>query len=483
MTTSLKDKSFQGLSWSLIESISGNGISFFIGIILARLLSPSDFGLIGMITIIFAIANTLVESGFSSGLIRKSVCTKEEYSTMFFFNIVISTLLYIILYFSAPYISLFFRQPQLISITRILGLIIIVDSLSIVQRVILIRNINFKNQTVISIASNVTSGLIGITMAIKGFGVWSLVSQILIRQTLYGLLMWIFSKWRPAFFFSLPILKDLFNFGSKLLISGLIVTVQNNIYYLIIGRYFTSASLGFYTRALQFSNVLSSTLLGSFERVTFPVLSSIQSDAQRFKSTLKRVIRSSFFISFLSLSTLAAVSKPLILILLGNKWEPSILYLQLVSLSSVFFALNAVNINVLKIIGRSDLILRLQLIKTLLILPNILAGIIFGIAAMLFVGFFTSLISFSLNSYFVGKHIDYTTKEQVIDIAPYLGSILLITLPMFILSLLHINLYLMITVQLFIGLLLFIIIFEKRQHEEYLDIKIFVLSKLSTLKK
>ncbi len=478
MSSSLKHKSFQGLTWSFIDNLSGNGISFIIGIVLARLLSPTDFGLVGMVTIIFAIANTIIESGFSSGLIRKLNCTDEEYSTTFFFNIAVSGTLYVLLYFSAPYIALFFNEQQLIHIIRILGLIILIDSFSIVQRVILIRNINFKRQTTISITATISSGVVGILMAIKGYGVWSLVAQVITRQTLNGLLLWISSKWSPSFFFSISIFKELFRFGSKLLASGLIVTIQNNIYYLVIGRFFAPASLGYYTRALQFNSVLSETLLGSFERVTFPVLSSIQADSVHLKSTLRKVLRSSFFISFLALTTLTVIAKPLILILIGPKWETSILYLQLICISTIFFSLNSININILKIKGRSDLILRLQIIKAILLLPNILAAILWGIPAMLAVSFFTSIISFLLNSQFASKQVGYSTLEQLTDITPYFISILIITIPMFCLSFINMNSYLLITSQLLIGGILFYKIFEKKKYTEYIEIKEMIFNRL-----
>jgi O-antigen/teichoic acid export membrane protein len=468
---SLKNKSFKGLTWGFIDTLAGSGISFVIGIILARLLSPSVFGIVGMVAVIFAIANTVIDSGFSVGLIRKVTCTQEDYSTVFYFNLVISTLLYLILFVSAPFIAVFFREPQLTNITRVLGLVIVIDSLSIVQKVILTRNIDFKSQTIVSLISSILSGIIGIYMAYNEYGVWSLIFQVLTKQLANGFILWLIAKWRPSLVFSITIFKELFSFGSKLLLSGLVNTVQSNIYYLVIGRYFTSVGLGYYTRAESFNAIVTNNLTGTLEKVFFPVLSSIQTDDIRLKSSFKKVIRSSFFISFLALITLAVIAKPFIYILIGPKWDASVLLLQLICLSSIFLPLNSVNLNILKIKGKSNLILRLQIIKSVLLVFTVVAGIFFGINWLLIVRIVTTFLAYWINSWYSGKLIDYNMSEQLKDIAPYFWAIAIIAICMFSFSFLPINNYLMIGGQLSVGALLFFIIFEKKRFEEYLEIK------------
>jgi len=473
---SLKQKSFHGVTWSLIDGIAGSGISFIIGIILARLLTPSAFGLIGMVTVFFTIANTFIDSGFSTGLIRKVHCTKIEYDTVFYFNIAVSIFLYITLFITAPYLAIFFKEPQLTSLVRILSIAIVIDSFSIVQRTILTREINFRLQTKISLISSVASGIVGIGMAYKGFQVWSLVFQILTKQLLNGALLWLFSKWRPTANFSITVFKDMFAFGSKLLGSGLIVTLQNNIYYFVIGKFFSAAGLGFYTRAEQFNAIVTNNITGTLERVFFPVLSSIQEDESRMKDTLRKMIRTSFFITYFALMSMAIVAKPMIFLLIGEKWAESILYLQLICIGSVFFPFNNVNSNILKVKGRSDLILRLQIIKTFLTVIIIIAGIFWGIAIMLTVRIFTVLIATFINSIYSGKLLGYSIKEQVWDISSYFWSESAILAVMLGLSFLPVPIFLQLVIQLSVGFILLILLFEKLKHAEYLEIKAMIIN-------
>jgi len=429
---------------------------------------------------IFAFANTFIDSGFSDGLIRRIECKQEEFSTIFIFNIGVSLTLYLIIYLSAPFLAEFFREQQLVRLLRVLGIILIIDSLSLVQRVILIRNINFKLQAKISLSANSISGLVGISLAYLDFGVWSLVFQITIRQTLNSLLLWMFSQWRPTLIFSVAAFKELFGFSSKLLGTGLLNTLQNNIYYLVIGRFFSATSLGYYTRAEQFNAILTGNLNGSLQRVFLPVFASIQDDQIRLRATLKKVITSSFFITFLFSIAMVAVAKPLILILIGPKWQTSILYLQLLAIGSIFFPLSTLNFNMLKIRKRSDLILRLQLIKVLLTAILILVGIWKGIAFMLVVRIFTNFVETYLNSMYSGNFFNYSLKDQLKDISPYVFSILLIGLAMFSLNLTTLAPWAMISLQFIIGLVLFFLIFERKQFAEYMEIKKMIFELLST---
>lgn len=469
--SSFKKKSFHGIIWSFIDNFAGSGITFIVGIVLARLLEPSVFGIIGMVGIFLAISNTFIDSGFSVGLIRKIKCSDDEYSTVLIFNFVISLFFYLLIIIFAPLISKFFNEPELIKILRILGIVIIIDSLAIVHRVILIREINFKSQTKISLSASIISGIVGISMAFHDYGIWSLVFQIITRQLLIGLLLWISSKWRPQIRFSIGTFKELFAFGSKLLVTNIITTLQKNIFYFIIGRYFSATSLGYYTRAEQFNSIVISNINGPIERVFFPVLSSIQQDEVRLKETLKRVVRTSFFITFLSLMVLAAVAKPFVLILVGQKWEASILYLQLLAIVSVFFPLNILNSNIIKIKGRSDLILKLQIIKVFLIIPTIIMGIYYGIVVMLLVSIITSFIATYINSIYSGSLINYKFKEQISDIAPYFFPILFIAGCMFVISLMDLSKWMLISIQLTIGCILFFAIFERMNYSEYKEIK------------
>lgn len=468
---SLKTRSFHGFSWSLIDTLVGSGISFIIGIVLARILSPSAFGIVGMVTVVMAISATIVDSGFSAGLIRKVVCTQEEYSTVFYFNIVAGISLYLVLFFSAPLIASFFKEVQLINILRVFGFVFVIDSFVIIQRVILIRNVNFKTQTVISIVSALISGFIGIYMAVTGYGVWSLAAQALIKQLINAVLLWVLVRWAPSFYFSVSIFKNLFEFGSKLLLTGLITTFLNNIYYIVIGRFFSAASVGYYTRAESLNAIVANNLTTAIEKVFFPVLSSIQTDSVRLKQVYKKIIKTSFFITFFALITLAVIAKPLIHILLGDKWHDSVILLQLICISTVFLPLNAVNLNMLKVKGESRLILNLQILKVILFIVLILAGIFWGIVPMLVARIAVTVIAYWINSLYSGKLVEYSMEEQIADILPYFTTGLFIAACMFSITFLNINNYLMIILQLISGAFLFFVIFEKKKFEEYLGIK------------
>lgn len=469
--SNLKQKTFHGIGWSFIDNLAGSGITFFIGIVLARILSPEIFGIVGMVSLLFALSRNFIDSGFSIGLMRKLHCSNEDYTTVFIFNIAISFFFYAVFFFTAPWVADYFKEQQLIEIIRILSWIIVIDAFSIVQRVILSREINFKLQTKISLSSSIISGLIAIILALKGFGVWSLVYQILAKELINTVLLWLFSKWRPMFAFSVVIFKELIPFSSKMLGTGLLTTLTNNIYYVVIGRYFPAAVLGYYTRSEQFNAIVTNNITGTLERVFFPALSSLQADEKNLKANFKKVIRTSFFITFMALMVLAAVAKPLILLLIGSKWEQSILYLQLIVIGSIFFPINSINLNILKIKGRSDLILRLQIIKIALLIPIILTGIFYGITWMLILRIITTLIATYINSIYSGDLINYSIKEQLKDILPYFKAEIIIIIAMLPVLLLPLNNFIIISIQLLIGSTLFIWIFEKKQFPEYLEIK------------
>lgn len=478
--SSLKYKTFTGVAWSFVDTILGSGITFIVGLIMARLLSPEDFGLIGVISVFIAFANTFIDSGFSTGLIRKSKCENIEFDTVFWFNILISLILFIILFFLAPLIESFFKDENITVILRILGIVVIVDSLSLVQKTILIRRIDFKSQTLISMISSVISGSIGILLAFKGFGVWSLVVQILTRQTMYSLQLWLFSSWRPEFRFSIKSFTELFEFGSKMLGTQLIQTTQNNLYYFVIGKFFSSSALGYYTRAEQFNSIVTNSITNTVERVFFPVLASLQDESERLKETLRKTLKTSFFVTFIALLGMSVMAKPMIYILIGSKWDQSVLYLQMLCIGSVFFPFNVANLNILKIKGRSDLILKLQLVKTFLVAVNILFGIFYGIIVMLISRIITTLFATVLNSYYSGHLINYRLVDQIKDIIPYFISESMILIAMFGISLFPVNNYLLLLFEILTGSMLFFLIFENRKYSEYLEVKSMISGLISS---
>ena len=471
MQVSLKGKTIHGVIWSLIDNVSSSGVIFFVGIILARLLTPEEYGVMAMVSIFIAISNSIIDSGFSSALIRKVKVKPIEYNTVFYFNLLISLLLYICLFFISPFIALFFREPILCEVMRVIGLILIINALSIIPYTIFVREINFKTQTIISLIASVGSGVIGVWMAFSGQGVWSLVGQQLGRQCLNTLFLWFFCHWKPTVSFSMTAFKEMFGFGSKLLLSGLLDTIYKDIYYIVIGRCFSSSILGQYTRAKQFSMVFSTNLTTVVQRVSFPVLSSIQDDSIRLREAYRKVIKSTMLVSFACMLGLAAIAKPLLILLISDKWLPAVYFLQIVCFSNMLYPLHAINLNILKVKGRSDVFLKLEVIKKVLAIFPILVGVYLGIEMMLWGSVIISVISYFLNAYYSASLINYSVYEQLKDIFPSFIVSLGVGFLMWSISLLSISYYLMLIIQLSTGFILAYLIYNWLRLDEFLEIK------------
>jgi Membrane protein involved in the export of O-antigen and teichoic acid len=301
LETSLKQRTISGSFWSFADNILGQGITFVVGLALARLLTPNDYGIIGIVIIFVAISNSIVDSGFSNALIRKNNAKDIDYNTVFITNVIVSVIIFVLIFFTAPYISQFFPKYDASVLTPILqvtGVIIIINSFSLIQKTILTKRIDFKTQTKISLISSIISGVVGLTMAFLNFGVWSLSGQIISRQLLYCLLLWIFNSWRPKFSFSKSSFSELFGFGWKLLVSGLIDTIWKEIYSVVIGRYYSGAILGQFTKAKEFSTIFSSNLTSVVQRVSYPALSEIKDDNFKLKLAYKKVIKITMFVTF-----------------------------------------------------------------------------------------------------------------------------------------------------------------------------------------
>jgi teichuronic acid exporter len=415
---SIKEKTIKGLFWSFIDSFSSQAITFIVGIILARLLDPQDFGLIGMITVFIAVSQTFIDSGFSQALIRKEKCSEKDFSTVFYFNIIAGIIFFCVLFSLSPLISGFFNEPKLLILIRVLSFVLIIDSLTIIQRTTLTKLINFKLQTKISIVAVVVGGGVGIATALTGWGVWSLVFKTLSQRFTNSILLWVWNRWRPRAGFSKTSFKDMFGFGSKLLISGLLDTLYKNVYYFIIGKYFSAKELGFYTRADQFQALPSSNIDGIISKVSYPVLAGIQNDPVQLKAGYKRLLTSTMLITFVLMIGMAAVAEPLLITLIGEKWRAAIIYLQLLCFVGMMYPLHALNLNILKVKGRSDLFLRLEIIKKSLAIPVIFIGIFYGIIALICSMFVLNIAAYFLNSMYSARLIGYPVKEQLLDIFP-----------------------------------------------------------------
>ena len=468
---SLKNKTVKGASWSFIDSIAGQGITFLVGLVLARLLSPAEYGLIGIITIFIAVFNSIVDSGFSNALIRKNDAKDLDYNTVFISNLVLSVVLFGILYISAPAISSFFNQSQLIPLLRVMGIIVIINAFAIIQRTLLVKKVDFKTQTKVSLISSISSGFIGIGMAVSDLGVWSLVGQQISRQFLNSAFLWIFSQWYPKIQFSFKSFKELFSFGWKLLVSGLIDTVWREIYQVVIGKCYTPVALGQYTRAQQFASICSSNLTSVVQRVSFPVLSSVQDDKERLKNGYKRIIKVTMLLTFVLMLGLAAVAKPLVLALIGEQWLPCVSYLQIICLQMMLYPLHSLNLNMLQVQGRSDLFLKLEIIKKIIAIGPLLLGIFVNIYWMLGGSVVTGFIAYYLNAYYSGPFLNYSIKEQVKDILPSFGVAIAMAVPVLAMSFIPMNPFILLLSQIVIGTIITIGICEATKLPEYLEIK------------
>ena len=420
MAESLKHKTVKGTVWSTLERFSVQGIQFIVMILMARILSPQDYGLVGMIAIFIAISQTFIDSGFSQALIRKQERTEVDNSTVFYFNIAVGLFLYLLLYVAAPYIADFYNEPQLTSITRVIGVSLIFNSLAVVQRALLTLKLDFKTQAKASLTGAIISGIVGIVMAYTGFGVWAIVFQQILNLGVVTLLLWVFSKWKPLWTYSWTSFRELFSFGSKLLASGLLDTIYKNVYLIVIGKVFKAADLGYYTRSVQFSDFASSNITGIFQRVSYPVLCTIQNEDERLANVYRRILRVSAFVIFPLMIGLAAVARPLILTILTEKWLFSATLLVPLCFQGMWYPVHAINLNLLQVKGRSDLFLRLEVIKKILGIIVICCTLPFGLLALCWGGLVSSLISLVINTYYTGKLINLGFFKQMKDLLPTL---------------------------------------------------------------
>jgi polysaccharide biosynthesis protein len=422
----LKQKTTKGLFWSSVERFSNQGVQFVFSIILARLLSPSDYGIIAMVTIFFAVAQSFVDSGFSNALIRKTDRVEEDLSTCFYFNIGVGIIAYIVLFLIAPLVASFYNQPILSPIIRITGLGVVLNSLCVVQQALFTIKIDFKSQAKVTLSATIISGVVGVVLAYQGYGVWALVWQGVVLSLVRMGLLWLMSKWRPTTGFSKSSFNYLFGYGSKLLASGLLDTIYNNIYPIVIGKFYTPVQLGNYSRALSFAQLPSSNITSILQRVTFPVLSTIQDDIPRLQANYRRLLKLSAFIVFPLMTGLAAVAFPMIRIILTPKWEGCSLYLQIICFALMLYPIHAINLNLLQVKGRSDLFLRLEVIKKIVGVCIMCITIPLGITAMCIGMVASSLIALFINTFYTGKLIDIGYLKQMRDLLPiFINSLLM----------------------------------------------------------
>jgi len=456
MTQSVRSQLLHGVVWNFVEKVLIRAATFFIGIILARLLSPSDYGLIGMLAVFISISGVFIEGGLAKALIQRQNCQNIDYSTAFVTNVGMSIIIYVIMYASAPWIADFYGEPILIDLTRILSLNFILGSFNIVQRAKMMARVDFKSLAQINVISTIVSGIIGIAMAYYGYGVWALVGQTLCSTIVLIILFPIYSKWKPSLEFSMSSFRQLFGFGSNLMVTGVYAVVLNNISTICIGKFYRSGQLGFFTRASQFSELISTTSYEVIGNVTFPVLSELQDD----KTRLIKVYRKSLFFTAMFIFPImvltSLLARPIIIILLTEKWLPCVVLIQWLCLARMFTPLSAINMNILNAVGRSDLFMKLDLSKLPLILLTFAITIPISVEAIAIGDFVSTFICFFINAYLPGRMFGYGAWEQIKDWRYIILSILIMVgVVCLILSLIE-NVWLQLFIGGLVGLLVYL---------------------------
>lgn len=473
MEESLKQKTVKGLAWSALDNASRYGMQFFIGIVLARLLSPDDYGLLGLTGIFTVVCTTLVNGGFSTALIRKKDASEDDFNTAFICNFGMSLLLYTVIYVCAPLIADFFGREELISLVRISSLGLIIGGLSMVQMARLTKNIDFKTQTKITIAATAASGATGIAMALAGFGVWALVAQQLASHTINTVLLYIYNKWFPCLRFSKNSFHNLFGFGWKMMVSALLDTIWKELYLVVVGKFYNPATLGQYTRSRHYAKLFSSNLTNVIQRVTYPVLSSIQDEPERMVSAYRRIIKTSMFISAISLFFIGAISEPLIYCMIGPKWHEASTYLPFICLASSLYPLHAINLNMLQVQGRSDLFLGLEIIKKIIALAPLFIGAFVGILPMLWANIAAGIVAYFLNSHYSGRLLGYSSWMQLRDILPSFGIATAMAASVWFLKYLPLSYWIILPMQIVVGAVVFFgicKIFKPSEYKEIIEI-------------
>ena len=417
-TTSLKQQALSGAKWTSIEKISTQLLQFVIGVIVARLVTPADFGIVGMLAIFIAFGNALLDSGFGTALIRQKEKTDKDYSTAFYFNIAIGFLVYIILYFTAPLIANFYETPELKDITQIYGLILVINSFVVVQVAKLTAELRFKIQFIINCSALMISGIVGITMAYKGFGVWAIVWQQLSNKIICTFLIWINAHWRPMLCFSIQSFKKLFSFGSKMLALSFIDIIYDNVYTLTIGKFYAPQYVGYYTRSQQIVNIPQHSISQIVSKVSIPILAPYQDDNEKLLNVFEKIFRLTIFAVYPLLVGLVVLAEPLIQILLGEKWLPCVPYLQILSFGAIWVALTLINLNLFIVKGRSDILLKLGIIKKIIGFIIVAITIKLGMYWICFGTTIYALCAFIINGNQTRKLLNYGIKAQLLTVMP-----------------------------------------------------------------
>lgn len=415
---SLKKQALSGMIWTFAQQFGSQLISFTVGIILARILLPSDFGTIAMFSVVTAVASSLVDGGMSSSLIRTQHADDRDLSTVFWFNVMMALVMYAIIFFTAPFIADFYKVEVLSPVIRVYSLTIIIGSFTAVQATRFTKDMNFKTLFKIQLPSLIIGGIAAVLMAYNGFGIWALVFYPIIQSVVSGIQLWMYSKWRPLFIFDCTKFKEHFNFGYKMTLSDVLNSLFKNIYTIVIGKLFTPTNLGFYNRADTLKQLPVSNLSAALNKVTFPLFAKIKDNDVKLKEVYQKLMKLVIFVIAPVLFLMMVVAEPMIRFLLTDKWLPAVPYLQVLALSGILHPIHSYNLNILKVKGRSDLFLKLEVWKKVLIVIVLLISFPFGLLGIVWGQVIASVLAFFINTHYTGKYLKYGSLQQIKDLLP-----------------------------------------------------------------
>lgn len=454
-SSNIKSKVINSLFWKFAERIGVQGTQFIISIVLARLLLPQDYGVIALTTIFISIANIFVQSGFGTALIQKADVDDSDFCTVFYFNLLISIVVYGVLYMLAPFMARFYNMDIFVNVLRVISLSIIIDAIAIIQKTTLEKNLQFKKNFYANIGGTIATAIVGITLAYLGLGIWALVFSQLANSLVTTITLIMVVRWKPRLTFSINRLKSLFKFGFNILTSSFISTIFDNLYSLVIGKLYSKEFLAYYNKGQSIPLLIINNINGTISSVIFPALSSVQDRKERLKTMLRRMIVTSSFIIFPLLFGMIAVARPLVVILLTEKWLPCVPFLQIACFTYMFVPINLGNLQALNAVGRSDLYLKLELLKKVLLVIVLIASIPFGIYVMLIASAVLYAACVVINAWPNAKILNYSVIEQIKDIMPSLILSIIMCISVLLIGQLKINIYALIILQVITGVLIY----------------------------
>lgn len=417
MSESIGNKTVTGIIWSLIQRFGVMFVSFVTNMILARLLTPDDFGAVGMLLIFISVANTFVDGGFASALIQKKNPTHQEYSTIFYWNLIVSLFFILLLYASAPNIAEFYKIPLLSEILRVQVWVLLINAFSIVQQNILVKRMQFKKLALINLIANIISASVAIKLAYSNHGVWSLVYKNLLSAFLITCICWLSSKWKPSWIFDLKAFRSLGGFGIMVLFSNLVETIYTEFQGLVIGKAYSARDLGFYTQAKRLEEVPTLGITSAINQVSFPLYSQLQDDYTALKNMLRKNITFLSFVNMPIYCILILIAQPLIVMLFSDKWLESVPYFKILCLAGMIYPMTSLNTNIIKSLGRGKLYFNLQFVKRGIGIVIIIIASRFGIDVLMWSLVLVSYIAYGINAWLIKKMLNYNYLEQLKDVS------------------------------------------------------------------